>query len=118
VIKAWSQRRPDKSFAGFTLEGFKKVVAPSIELRQQIADSYAHTQDLLARRDDADMLTRKALRRVIHSVMADIDEGEDGELYMEMGYMSRAARTVLQSVRRVKNAEKAEARTPEREVVE
>jgi hypothetical protein len=50
--------------------------------------------------------------------MADIDEGEDGELYMDMGYMSRAARTVLQSVRRVKKAEKTAARTPEKDVVD
>ena len=100
VMKAWSSLRPDKSFAGFTLEGFKKAVAPSIELRQELADTDAHRQGLIGRRDDADVLTGKALRRVIHSVIADVDEGEDGELYVEMGYMSRSARSVLRSVRR------------------
>ncbi len=117
ALKAWSVLRPNKSF-GYTLDAFKAEVAPSLELREQLEKAEAHRQSLIARRDDADVRTRKALRRVIHTVIADPEEGEDGELYREMGYMPRTVRSVLQSVSRVKNAEKAAALpAPDKEVV-
>lgn len=117
-MKAWTLLRPTKSFAGFTLESFKAAVAASIDLRQQIEENEAQKQALIARRDDADVLSRKALRRVIHSIIADADEGEDGELYAAIGYMPRSARSILQSVSRVKNAERAAAaQLPDKEVV-
>lgn len=105
IIKAWSLLRPNKTFGGFTLEGFKTVVATSGELREQIAASDANTQRLIGLRNDADVITRKATRRVVSGVTADGDEGEDGELYAAMGYMTRATRSGLQSASRAKKAE-------------
>lgn len=116
VIKAWSLLRPEKSFAGFTLDRFKKAVAPSIELREAIASSNAHTQNLMASRDEADVLTRKVLQRVVSGVRADGDEGEDGALYTEMGYMSRSVRSALQGMGRTKSSAGKTAATPTDEV--
>jgi hypothetical protein len=79
-------------------------------------ENEAQKQALIVRRDDADVLSRKALRRVIHSIIADADEGEDGELYAAIGYMPRSVRSVLQSVSRAKNAERAAAESPDKEV--
>src|SRR5689334_10094963 len=117
AIKNWALLRPQKTFAGFTVESFKAAVAVSLDLRQQIAAHDVERQALIARRDDADVLSRKALRRVIHSIIADADEGEDGELYASIGYMPRSARSVLQSVSRAKNAERAAEEPPPKEVI-
>jgi hypothetical protein len=114
AMKAWSQLRPGKTYAGFTLESFQATVAPSIELRQQLAANDAHSRKLMALRDDADVLTAKALRRLVSGVKADEDDGEDGELYVEMGYMSRTVRNVAQSVGRRRAREKLTARNEER----
>ena len=52
------------------------------------------------------------------NMIADADEGEDGELYEQMGYMRRSARSVLQTASRARNVEKASGlRTPEKEAV-
>jgi hypothetical protein len=118
AIKAWSLLRPGKKFAGYTLDEFKAAVAASLECRQELADIEVRREKVIEARDDADVLSRKALRRLVHSVIADADEGEDGELYAAMGYMPRVARSILQSAGRVKSAEKAAAQTPDKEVKE
>jgi hypothetical protein len=100
AIKAWSLRRPTKSYAGFTLESFKTAVAPSIDLRQELADHDTRGRELMARRDEADVRSKKALSRLVNGVKADEEDGEDGDLYVEMGYKSRSARNVLQSAGR------------------
>jgi hypothetical protein len=115
AIKAWTSLRSNKSFSGFTLEGFKSVVEPSLKIRQQITQVDERRETLIEAREDADAVSAKALRRLIHGVIADADEGEDGELYAEMGYMGRKARNALQSAGRAKSAEKAAAKTPEPE---
>jgi hypothetical protein len=107
AIKAWSLLRPNKSFAGFTLESFKGTVGPSFTLREQVAKSDANTQELIGHRDDADVLSKKALQRLVNGVLADAEEGPDGELYAEMGYMPRTVRNGLQSARRAQAAELA-----------
>ena len=112
VIKAWSTLRPDKLFAGFTLDEFRKAVAPSIELREAIASSNAHTRKLMVSRDEADVLTRKVLQRVVSGVRADGDEGEDGELYTAMGYVARTVRSALQGMGRTKRSEEKPAVEP------
>jgi len=116
VIKAWSLLRPEKSFAGFTLDEFKKAVAPSIELREAIASSNAHTQKLMASRDQADVRTRKVLQRVVSGVRADGDEGNDGELYTEMGYISHTVRCAMQGIGRTKSAKEKTPATPTDEI--
>jgi len=115
AIKAWSLLRPNKSFAGFTLESFKKTVAPSFDLRKQVEESDANTQHLIALRDDADVLSKKALHRLVSGVQADAEEGPDGELYAQMGYMPRSARNSLQSASRAKSAELAAAKEAAKE---
>jgi hypothetical protein len=105
AIKAWSQRCPDKSFAGFTLVSFKEAVAPSLELLDDIAKSRARTRELISRRDDANVRSRKALHRLISGVKADEHEGEDSDLYVDMGYQARSTRIALQRVGRMNRRE-------------
>jgi hypothetical protein len=112
-----SSKQPESSmlFSGFTLETFKSTVEPSLKLRQQITQVDERRETLITARDDADAVSAKALRRLVHGVIADADEGEDGELYAEMGYMSRAVRKAVQAAGRAKSAEKAAAKAREKE---
>src|SRR5690348_2139068 len=105
AIKAWSLHRPDKKFWNYTLEDFKNATSPSAETRKEVAQADALLQEAMARRDDADKLSRKALMRVVNAVKGDPEEGgEDGELYIAMGYVARSVRNSLQSVRRSQKA--------------
>lgn len=107
AINAWSARCPAKSFAGFTLDSFKKTVAPSLELLEEIAKSRAHTRELISRRDDANVRSGRALQRLISGVRADEHEGEDGELYAEMGYQPRSVRNAVQRAGRARKKDPA-----------
>jgi hypothetical protein len=100
AIKAWTLLRPNKSFAGFTLESFKTMATPCFEVRKRLEKSVANTQALMIERDDVDGPVKNALARLVSGVKADGAEGEDGELYAGMGYMRRSARNSLQSVAR------------------
>ena len=118
TIKAWSLLRPNKTFAGFTLESFKKMVEPTFDLRQAVVDSDAHTQKLISRRCDSEVLSRKALRRLVSGVTADADEGDDGELYAAMGYMQRTVRNSLHRARRARRAAPAAVQESAKEEAE
>jgi hypothetical protein len=111
ATKAWGRLRRDKKFWGYTLEEFKAVTAPSAETRKEVAQAEAQLQEALARRDEADKLSQKALMGVVNAVKGDREEGEDGELYIAMGYVARSVRNSLQGVRRSqKAAERAAAK--------
>jgi hypothetical protein len=115
AIAAWTLLRPNKSFAGFTLESFTQTVAPSLDLRKRVAESNANTRQLIARRDDANVLSKKALHRLVSGVQADAEEGPDSDLYAEMGYMRHAVRNSMLSARRAKAAELAAAKEAAKE---
>jgi hypothetical protein len=111
-MKAWGRLRPDKKFWGYTLEEFDKVTAPSAATRKEVAQAEALLQEAMARRDDADKVSQKALMGVVDAVRGDREEGQDGELYIAMGYVARSVRNSLQSARRSqKAAERAAAKT-------
>jgi hypothetical protein len=104
AITAWFMLRPNKTYAGFTLESFKKTVEPTFNLRQAVVDSNAHTQQLISRRADSELFSAKALRRLVSGVRADEDDGDDGELYAALGYMQRTIRNSLHKARRARRA--------------
>jgi hypothetical protein len=116
VTKAWGSRRPNKAFFGMSLEGFKKTIAPSAEAREELADLEARTRKALARRDEADKITRRAVIRVVNAVKGDPEEGEDGELVAAMGYLPHTARSSIIGLAR-RNAKKAAQKASDAEEV-
>jgi hypothetical protein len=72
MMQAWTLLRPAKKFAGYTLDEFKAAVGASLDRRQELAEIDALREKVIAARDDADVLSRKALRRLVHSVIADV----------------------------------------------
>jgi hypothetical protein len=107
IIKAWRVLRPQKSYGGFSLEDFEKLVAPSGEARAEAALHDAKWREAKLRMKDADAQLRKYVQRVVNGVKADPEDGEDGELYTQMGYVPRAVRNSLRSLGRRNAAAKA-----------
>jgi hypothetical protein len=72
---AWQTLRPTKSFAGFTLDGYRSYIQPSIDVRDEIASLRAQLKAALARRAVVDKVSLKGAQCVIHSVAGDPEEG-------------------------------------------
>lgn len=113
VIKAWTLHRPQKSYAGLSLDDFKTLVAPSGDARTEAAQYEAKAREAKSRLRDADKLSRKYVQRVVSGVKADAEDGEDGELYTAMGYVPRSVRNSLRSLRRKDAAKAAEVKSPD-----
>jgi len=90
VMNAWDNMRPDKSFAGMTLDEYKKTVQPSLDSRARIAELEAQLVAERAIRDAADAVSMPATRRVVDSVMGTPKEGPDGALYSAMGFVRKS----------------------------
>jgi hypothetical protein len=92
IGNAWQMLRPTKSFAGFTLDGYRGYIQPSIDVRDEIASLRAQLKAALARRPVVDRVSLKAAQCVIYSVVGDPHEGEDGALYAAMGFVRTSER--------------------------
>jgi len=105
-VRTFSRPRPGKTFFRQSLDDFTKIVAPSGEARQKLAELENLTKKALAQRDEADKLTRRWVLRIVNAVKGDPDEGEDSELLARMGYLPHTARTSIIGLAR-RNARKA-----------
>jgi hypothetical protein len=107
VTHAWSKLRADKTFGGLSLEQYQLAVKPSHDVRSDIAESEVRLQSSHARRVTVDEASLKIVQRVINAIKADPDEGDDGELYVAMGYVRKRDRSTGLTRR------KREEKTPE-----
>ena len=87
VLKAWENLRPGKSFYGWTLDEYKRIVQPSLDSRARITELEAMLVAERARRDELDDVAMPATRCVVDSVRGDRAEGPDGALYEAMGFV-------------------------------
>ena len=92
VLNAWISLRKEKSFAGVTFEQFTAKVKPSLDAREVITKTKQIIKAAAVERDKADALSRRVVQRVVAAVVADETEGDNGELYKEMGYVRRSER--------------------------
>jgi hypothetical protein len=107
ISQAWAKLRPGKTFAGLTLDQFQTAIKPSYDVRAEIAESELRAQSAQARRVTVDEAALKVGQRVVNAVKADPEEGDDGEMYVAMGYVRKRDRKsgLTQRKREVKNAE-------------
>ncbi len=106
VNQPWLKLRPAKAFAGLTHEQFLTSVKPSYDVRDEIAELEVRLQSARARLATVDEQSLKIVQRVVNAVRADPEEGDDGELYVAMGYVrKRDRKTGLQRRREVRTAE-------------
>ena len=105
VSQPWLKLRPAKSFAGLTYEQFLIALKPSYDVRAEIAELEVRLQSARARLVTVDEQSLNVVQRVVNAVKADPEEGDDGELYVAMGYVrKRDRKTGLQRRREVRTA--------------
>lgn len=92
VRSGWKDLRPNKSFAGLTLDQYTQAIMPSETARATIARLENELTAAQNQRDDADAAGLTLALRVVNAVKADAEEGEDGELYEAMGYVRKSER--------------------------
>lgn len=101
---AWGRMRREKSFGGLTYDQFVEITRVTHEVRADLAAAEAKVLDLKQRRMSVDAAASEEMKRVVHGVRADKEEGEDGELYAAMGFVRRSDRSSGLTRRRVKKA--------------
>ena len=94
-VEMWERMRPNKCFAGLTLENFKALVRPALEARDDIEQLEHRVRLMIHRRNVADRVVVQAMNRITCAVMGDADEGDDGEFYGALGYVRRSKRKKL-----------------------
>jgi hypothetical protein len=88
VVDAWETLRPNVLLFGMTVHQFKSAVMPSFTKRVEIEETRVTLRRLMAERDARDRHTSKMILRVVNAVKGMPEEGDDGELYAAMGYMT------------------------------
>jgi hypothetical protein len=92
AVTAWQTLRPQKTFAGMTLDQFRSSIAPSFTARVNMARLENELNAAQNQRDDADLVSNDNLLLVINAIKGDPAEGEDGELYEAFGYVRKSER--------------------------
>jgi hypothetical protein len=83
---------PHKRFCGLTLDELRTIIRPALKAREEIEELENRIRSAFAKRDEADAAASSALRRMVHGVLADPEEGEDGVLYEALGYVPKRKR--------------------------
>jgi len=92
ILAGWKTHRPNKSFAGMTLEQFIARISPITTSRTKVAEQESLLKAAITERDDADKAALVEALLVVNAVKGDREEGEDGELYEAMGYVRKSER--------------------------
>ena len=101
-LETWEGMRPEKEFAGLSLEQFREQMRPAVEARYGLAQIARNRQSLLLRRNFADRALLQTMKRITSAVVGDVQEGDDGEFYGALGFVRRSQRKVANLTRRPK----------------
>ena len=102
VDTTWKTLRPKKKFAGLSQEEFMASVQPSLDLRERITQAQKQLAALLNQREAADAASLKVVRNVVNAVKADLEEGENSDIYETIGFVRSSERKT--NLRRARKA--------------
>ena len=94
VLMAWTEMAPEASFAEMSLADFKQASADSLRARAEIESARTAYKGGIALRAAADAVTLKLIGRVVSSIKAEENFGNDCEMYRAMGYIPASERKV------------------------
>jgi hypothetical protein len=92
IKTAWRTLRPTKKFAGLTVDEFEARTKASADARIEIEKLEKKMTEQIDLRQKADIVSLEWCDKVVKSVVGDVDEGDDGELYEAMGYVRKSER--------------------------
>jgi hypothetical protein len=93
MIAAWVNMRPNKTFFGLTVEGFKEKAKPYLNALEELALLSKQWSHATSKRDLAARDLQKVVEGVIQSVGGDPEETNNGDLYGAMGYTPKDQRS-------------------------
>jgi hypothetical protein len=93
VSVAWQQHAPAATFAGMTLDQFRRKIGQSRVTREKIAASEADLRGLIAERALVDIDTREAVSLVVNSIRGNPQYGPNSQLYRACGYVAFGERS-------------------------
>jgi len=118
ILDTWRAMRPGKKFFGMSADEFAETITASGEARKEHDQLNVQIGEVLGRRDKADIITRRAVIRVVNGVKGDPEEGEDSQVLAAMGYLPHTAKSSLSgAARKLRSAAKAAAAATEAEEV-
>ena len=92
LLNSWQEMAPKSRFYGMSLEKFRSMVTPAVEISESIVKA---DQDRVAKaieRDAALKNLNDGYLLVVNGIKGAADHGEDSPLYGSIGYKTRAAR--------------------------
>ena len=92
IAQAWRRLRPLKTYSSLSVEDFVEGAKPSIDVRAVLKELDGHTKATQKRRKLVDANTEALIRRVVHAVQGDQEDGENSEIYAAMGFVPRSQR--------------------------
>lgn len=93
IIGAWGNMRPNKSFFGLTLDGFKLKAKTYLDALDELAKLEEQWTHATSKRDQAARELTPTVLGVVLAVGGDPEETQNGELYGAMGYVPRNQRS-------------------------
>ena len=92
LLNSWQAMAPAGRFYGMSLENFRSVVNPAMEISANIVKA---DQDRVAKviaRDAALKKLNDSYQLVVNGIKGSPEHGEDSPLYGSIGYKTRSAR--------------------------
>lgn len=92
LMHSWNELAPQTVFAGLTLEGFRAIVEPVVDIRASIEKADQDRVAAAIRRDAEEKALGEKYLRVVSAIKAAPEHGEDSPLYGAIGYIVRSAK--------------------------
>ena len=84
---AWRKYSPDAVISGMTLAEFEAATAEPLDLRKEISRLNIELSSARAKRDDADLATRKLVESVVYAIKGMPENGGNSVFYGLLGYV-------------------------------
>src|SRR5262245_51528243 len=92
LVESWRTQESNRTFYGLTLPQFETAVQPVFAVRDEGAELAKRVRANSAKRKDVDVAASDLIAKIIHSVKADPQVGEDSVMYATLGYVRKADR--------------------------
>ena len=93
IIRSWETMRPQKSFFGLTLDGFRLKAKPYLDALAELRALDEQYAQAMAKRDQAAPDLQLVVEGVASGVRGDPEETQNGPLYSAMGYVPKNQRS-------------------------
>ena len=92
LLNSWQEMAPKSLFCGVSLEKFRSMVIPAVEISESIVKADQERVAKAIARDAALKNLNDGYQLVVNGIKGSAEHGEDSPLYGSIGYKTRSAR--------------------------